>query len=381
MQINEISANVSPTSGWATIQSQPKPTTSSTLRPAAQPEPEDTFISSVSVEAPSSAATVQSKPVPANASAPPAAPAASPAPAAAPTKSARPAHSSAPVQSSTSTSEAATISSSYSTTIAGVTYSGSVTESDGTYTCTLKTGACGCVGLQFWFVRRRWMGAFALAQAQAAPANAPATQGATHLVLPPGAQGAAAGVLCRMGGRRRAEEGDRPGPGRPGQRRGSQGVRLYRRRAGRLQAERRDAEPARAALSRRQRRLRRVFVLSPEWLAQGEIGTGATSNHNRVLFWVGNTVVDANFSRIGPMSGSELRELAGQLPVPEGGKALAPPILATCPRLAGRADDALCLGPAGYAGAGGVLPPELVGFDRGAEAVTATTRCARARPR
>ena len=28
-------------------------------------------------------------------------------------------------------------------------------------------------------------------------------------------------------------------------------------------------------------------------------------------------------------------------------------------------------GPAGYAGAGGVLPPDLVGFDRGAEAVTA----------
>ena len=34
-----------------------------------------------------------------------------------------------------------------------------------------------------------------------------------------------------------------------------------------------------------------------------EIGTGATSNHNRVLFWLGNTVVDANFSHIGPMSG------------------------------------------------------------------------------
>jgi hypothetical protein len=30
------------------------------------------------------------------------------------------------------------------------------------------------------------------------------------------------------------------------------------------------------------------------------------------------------------------------------------------------------LGPAGYVGAGGVLPPELVGFDRGAETVTAT---------
>ncbi|MGA2351765.1 MAG: DUF6599 family protein [Terracidiphilus sp.] len=103
-----------------------------------------------------------------------------------------------------------------------------------------------------------------------------------------------------------------------------------------------------------------------------QIGTGATSNHNRVLFWVGDTVVDANFSRIGPMSGSELRELAGQLPAPEGGKALAPPILANLPQanLDGQTTH-YALGPASYAGAGGVLPTELVGFDRGAEAVTA----------
>jgi hypothetical protein len=108
-----------------------------------------------------------------------------------------------------------------------------------------------------------------------------------------------------------------------------------------------------------------------------QIGTGATSNHNRVLFWAGNTVVDANFSRIGPMSGSELRELASQLPMPEGGKSLAPPILANLPQtkppqaiLDGQTTH-YAVGPAGYAGAGGVLPTELVGFDRGAEAVTA----------
>jgi hypothetical protein len=103
-----------------------------------------------------------------------------------------------------------------------------------------------------------------------------------------------------------------------------------------------------------------------------EIGSGATSNHNRVLFWVGNTVVDANFSRISPMSGAELRELAGQLPLPEGGKALAPPILANLPqtKLDGQTTH-YALGPAGYAGSGGVLPPEVVGFDRGAETVTA----------
>jgi hypothetical protein len=103
-----------------------------------------------------------------------------------------------------------------------------------------------------------------------------------------------------------------------------------------------------------------------------QIGAGATSNHNRVLFWAGNTVVDANFSRIGPMSGAELRELAGQLPAPEGGKALAPPILADLPKaeLDGQTTH-YALGPASYAGAGGVLPADLVGFDRGAEAVTA----------
>jgi hypothetical protein len=103
-----------------------------------------------------------------------------------------------------------------------------------------------------------------------------------------------------------------------------------------------------------------------------EIGTGATSDHNRVLFWIGNTVVDANFSRIEPMSGAELRELAGQIPVPEGSKALAPPILANLPQAAldGQTTH-YALGPVGYAGAGGVLPAEQVGFDRGAETVTA----------
>ncbi len=104
-----------------------------------------------------------------------------------------------------------------------------------------------------------------------------------------------------------------------------------------------------------------------------QIGAGATSNNNRVLFWVGNIVVDANFSQIGPMSGSELRELAGQLPQPEGGKALAPPVMACLPKAQLDAQTThYAVGPKGYAGAGGVLPAELVGFDRGAEAVTAS---------
>jgi len=105
---------------------------------------------------------------------------------------------------------------------------------------------------------------------------------------------------------------------------------------------------------------------------KADIGEGATSDNRRVLFWKGNTVVDATFSHIGPMSAGEMRELAKNLPLPQGNRALPPPILANLPQ--GSLDKQtthFAQGPAGYAGAGGVLPPELVGFDRDAEAVTA----------
>jgi len=103
-----------------------------------------------------------------------------------------------------------------------------------------------------------------------------------------------------------------------------------------------------------------------------EIGTGAASDNNRVLFWAGTTVVDATFSRVGPMSAGELREIAHQLPVPIGNRAMIPPILLDLPqsRLDGQTTH-YAVGPASYAGSGGVLPPSLVGFDKGAEAVTA----------
>ncbi len=105
-----------------------------------------------------------------------------------------------------------------------------------------------------------------------------------------------------------------------------------------------------------------------------EIGIGATSDssHNRVLFWKGETVVDATFSHIGPMSAAEMRDLASQLPVPRGNRAILPPILINLPQAAlDKQTTHYALGPAGYAGSGGVLPPQLIGFDRDAETVTA----------
>lgn len=105
---------------------------------------------------------------------------------------------------------------------------------------------------------------------------------------------------------------------------------------------------------------------------KAEIGAGAASDKNRVLFWVGTTVVDATFSQVGPMSAGELREIARHLPAAGGNRALLPPILANLPQ--SRLDPQTthyAVGPDSYAGSGGVLPPALVRFDMGAETVTA----------
>jgi hypothetical protein len=103
------------------------------------------------------------------------------------------------------------------------------------------------------------------------------------------------------------------------------------------------------------------------------IGTGAASDHNRILFWIGNVFVDAQVSRVSAMTASEFRELAANISQPSGNKLLAPPILATLPQtnIDGQTTH-YALGPAGYAASGGVLPPDLIGFDHGAETATAS---------
>ena len=114
------------------------------------------------------------------------------------------------------------------------------------------------------------------------------------------------------------------------------------------------------------------FYRQNGWQKQ-DIGAGAAADHNHVIFWAGTTVVDATFSRVGPMTAGELREIARHLPIPTGNRALTPPILANLPQTSlDRQTTHYAEGPTGYAGAGGVLPPSLVGFDKGAEAVTAS---------
>jgi hypothetical protein len=212
----------------------------------------------------------------------------------------------------------------------------------------------------------------ALAQAQNAPAKTPAPQGATHLMLPPVPKAllpdSFAGWVSDAAPKKvtDAAQADPANAAALKEYDFTDAALATYKRSGEtlsLHALRfHDASGAYGAYS---------FYRQSGWPKE-EIGTGATSNHNRVLFWLGNTVVDANFSRIGAMSGSELRELAAEVPVPDGSRALAPPILSNLPKtsLDGQTTH-YAVGPVGYVGAGGVLPPELVGFNLGAEAVTA----------
>ena len=103
------------------------------------------------------------------------------------------------------------------------------------------------------------------------------------------------------------------------------------------------------------------------------IGRSSAWDGSHVLFWIGATLVDATLDHVTPMTASELRELAKDLPQPPGSANVAPPLPGYLPRQ----DLAVglthySLGPEAYARTGGVLPASLVDFgSSSAEAVTA----------
>ncbi len=67
-------------------------------------------------------------------------------------------------------------------------------------------------------------------------------------------------------------------------------------------------------------------------MAKEQIGDQGASLGTRVLFYRGHLLVDAQFSQETPMSGAELRELAGLLPKPSGNNANLPTFIQFLPR-------------------------------------------------
>ncbi|HYM75843.1 MAG TPA: DUF6599 family protein [Candidatus Dormibacteraeota bacterium] len=74
-----------------------------------------------------------------------------------------------------------------------------------------------------------------------------------------------------------------------------------------------------------------TFYLQPA-MTKEQIGDQGASLGDRVLFYRGHVLVDAQFSQETPMSGSELRELAGMLPRPGGSAGNLPTFIDFLPR-------------------------------------------------
>lgn len=103
-----------------------------------------------------------------------------------------------------------------------------------------------------------------------------------------------------------------------------------------------------------------------------KLGDDAVSNGNDLLLRSGVNLVRATFNAGREAMASLTRELIVGLPKVGGAAGLAPLLPTLLPAKGLDADSIrYALGPAGYQAMGGVLPSEIVGFDKSAETVTA----------
>jgi hypothetical protein len=112
-----------------------------------------------------------------------------------------------------------------------------------------------------------------------------------------------------------------------------------------------------------------TFYKTPEMLVE-KIGDQGASLNERVLFYRGNILIDAVFQRLSAMSAAELRELAGDLPLPPEDTGKLPGLPAYLPKQSYVKNSAkYVLGPATLGKLDTPVPAELVDFSRGAEVV------------
>jgi hypothetical protein len=96
-----------------------------------------------------------------------------------------------------------------------------------------------------------------------------------------------------------------------------------------------------------------------------DVGTLAASLNERVLFFSGNILVDAQFDHLTGMSGAQLRELATHLPEAKGPIAVLPTLPTHLPRNALVPETARYLtGPAAYSALNINLSPQLIDFSK-----------------
>jgi hypothetical protein len=105
------------------------------------------------------------------------------------------------------------------------------------------------------------------------------------------------------------------------------------------------------------------------------LGDNAVSNGNELLLRSGVNLVRANFKAGHAAMSGLTKELIDHLPKVGGTAGMAPLLPTLLPTKRFDAETVkYALGPAGYAAMGGVLPENVVGFDKSAEAVTAKAK-------
>ncbi len=115
-----------------------------------------------------------------------------------------------------------------------------------------------------------------------------------------------------------------------------------------------------------------TFYKKPEMLNE-KIGDQASSLNNRVLFYRGNVLVDALFDKLTVMSAAELRELADNIPLPQGGARNLPSLPTYMPKQAYVKNTAkYVLGPLALDKIGSPISSQLVDFSAGAEVIQGT---------
>jgi hypothetical protein len=110
-----------------------------------------------------------------------------------------------------------------------------------------------------------------------------------------------------------------------------------------------------------------TFYLEPA-MHREQIGDQGASLGNRVLFYRGNILVDAQFSKETPMSGAELRELAGALPRASGNLANLPSFIEFLPHRDYVANtQKYVMGPAALSALAAPVSADLVDFGASSE--------------
>ena len=110
-----------------------------------------------------------------------------------------------------------------------------------------------------------------------------------------------------------------------------------------------------------------TFYLQPQ-MTNEQIGDQGASIGDRVLFYRGHVLVDAHFSRESPMSGAELRELAGTLPHPSGSSGNLPSFIQFLPRRDYISNtQKYAMGPVALAALAPPVPADLVDFGASSE--------------